>query len=822
MEEEEDFILDLFEESLDAGKKEEVIAWEAPAVNRVARVLEEGRRDVTNYDPFTNILVGYLVREGRKGLVGELNGVSQEDRVKILLAAEALAPHRVNPKVSDVESFEDYMGAVGVAFGERLGRMLRLDMEFKGVEEAKAEGVEFVDEIDPLFSGFRAETLIAANVVSNLVGEVEVGSYDELARAAFLNFNGSEGNGVLDVTKVLVEKSLGAADVDLDVDTAVARYQEILVSRFGFTQDLITQLERFQGMTFDFNGMSRMIRTEFEERTGYVPNIGTHYDRRAYERLKGELLELDVKLFKPLPTEPTQHFNSRDWARPHQAMGEGGKRYHRRRSETIEKLPLGTVGHLDGDHDFVPTNKGGYFHLRYRELQKLEEVILEVAGAGGDFRRGDRVKLVNNLGPQSHYDTDEYYYGGTIREMKLGIEGEVITGDDRMVRIEFPRRAWNCHPDELKNLTRTPEKIEDEKDEREELKVVMAEVVSGAEADFERAKENKERLVRDGVDTFRAMGVDDGGIRYFFDQYLDDVAEFGDFMPEGTIFNEIMEIQESMNYGGLRDKVVALVKDRMDVLVKVDDVRDAGEYGKFKEDLVDRVLHGFKDKKGKKTEGFERGEPVMLDEAHGKYPKGTIAIYHADCGDDHHVDFDDGATDVHIDERVIGVAAAYALPKIPTAYEGMKKGVRVKIRKDSEYAHQNDGEGVMVNNFGDEEGGRELWAKVKFDKGRGNNYREKDLEPVDPAKLTGRKLKKYNKAVAAMEELKVGIEEQLGPIIAEAERDHADVNRRLDDLTMKTIDTFRSMGFEDEAIGTMFRENMGDTSYLRERELLDY
>ncbi|MCX6777277.1 MAG: hypothetical protein NT157_00120, partial [Candidatus Micrarchaeota archaeon] len=94
---------------------------------------------------------------------------------------------------------------------------------------------------------------------------------------------------------------------------------------------------------------------------------------------------------------------------------------------------------------------------------------------------------------------------------------------------------------------------------------------------------------------------------------------------------------------------------------------------------------------------------------------------------------------------------------IPIDYQGvdeiplrqLKKGARVRIRGDSEYAHQTSGIGTMLNDFGEEGINSEgKWAKVEFDNGYRDRYRKRDLELA--RKLTNaeiRALEKKNEGV---------------------------------------------------------------------------
>ncbi len=96
-------------------------------------------------------------------------------------------------------------------------------------------------------------------------------------------------------------------------------------------------------------------------------------------------------------------------------------------------------------------------------------------------------------------------------------------------------------------------------------------------------------------------------------------------------------------------------------------------------------------------------------------------------------------------EKRFGVHIPYQRLKRESQY--LAEGSHVRIREDSRYCAQNDGIGTMLNDFGseciDSEG---AWARVVFDNGYSNTYRECDLEPILD-KHTIREIQKYNESV---------------------------------------------------------------------------
>ncbi|MEM3074636.1 MAG: hypothetical protein QW727_01700 [Candidatus Pacearchaeota archaeon] len=81
------------------------------------------------------------------------------------------------------------------------------------------------------------------------------------------------------------------------------------------------------------------------------------------------------------------------------------------------------------------------------------------------------------------------------------------------------------------------------------------------------------------------------------------------------------------------------------------------------------------------------------------------------------------------------------------------RGARIKIRRDSRFADQNYGEGVVIGNFGDHSIDGEPSASVKFDdRMEGKHYRMSDLGLVDQIseeQLRARRLNKKDLTTAA-------------------------------------------------------------------------
>jgi len=212
----------------------------------------------------------------------------------------------------------------------------------------------------------------------------------------------------------------------------------------------------------------------------------------------------------------------------------------------------------------------------------------------------------------------------------------------------------------------------------------------------------------------------------------------------------------------------------------------------------------------------------MLMQAAQSVPKGAIGTYGKDCGSSIHANFPGYHNDKCFRDNMpdfMALEPAFEIPEMP--HIELKKDARVTIKRNSEYETDTK-PGVIGTILADyRDNTEERYTKVKFDNGYQNDYRRKDLELVNPLEtLEGKKLEVYKVKFAEYEALQTRIEQQLAPLIAKAEEAHATVYQKIDDLTSRTIDAFRSMGIDDARIEELFAERVSNPNYIHQRGLM--
>ena len=864
-EESEDAMLDeLFtgdiERKLFGGTEE--TGWAKPGydpVKRIAAVFEKEERkhkpSALGFDPLSNILASYLIRQGNisavRNILSKDKKIPAQDIAGMLVALESLKQYGA-VQSDKISSFADYMNAAGALFGERLQKLFALDMKDTktvAVKYEKAKAVKKTDEHvaekyqEPMFDGFTPEALIAANVCYGLLDGCKerirsVGSAEELAKLAFLSqcaglLKGKEAASLKDA--ILNKKEdLGGLVLDtlvgfaiknskelakIGAEEVIAKYQQVLKSRFGYSQDLARQLSEVKGISFDYTGIAEYIRKQLEDKRGLffkIPRIGN--SAKEFEAFKQDILNLRLKFYEIIPPKDGKDLKNKDLDVGDVVMtckalkGDtyfGGTR--------IGELPIGTIGTIEnpdygGKCCFI--TPGGHYHLKPEELQKVKTKEIKMPEMPANGRKAEIIH-------------DEAY-----ATSKKGSWGDIIEEQDDKYLIRFKYLArehhgfaeWWIAKKDVKVTDIDDEAIRKEKEkvdkETKGLLTDIESIVKTAEAEVERAVAKKKELIDSGIQTFKAMGIDERIIRIFFDRYLEreSVAELVDagMLSRETVFDEIKKARSEINYSSLADSIMHGIQEKMGVFVLQGKVRNADDsYAKFKRELAENVLKGFKTPKEQKTKNFRRDEPVMLLEPHGEISAGTVGTYMENGYYDKNarvVKFPQYDA-VEIKVKLGNLEPAFEIPEMPSTE--LKAGARVKIRRDSEYAHQTDGVGTLQQdyqaNYVDEH------VRVVFDDDYRNGYRKIDLEPANPVDP---KDPKYKEIIEKIEATKQMVNNQLDLIIASAEAEQEGKKKRVDELLGNCVDTLMSIGFDDAAMKQVFEQYLGDVSYLKERGMI--
>ena len=846
--EQEDFLAALMDAELDRKfEAVEETGWKRPGydpLKQVAVILEKGRRKYKTSElgnkVLSNVLVSYLAGNSSASAFASLmqrNGdFPSGELAGIILASEAVHSHITIPRMEKINSFSDYLKAAGKSFGEKLEKLFSLKIK-EGEFEIEAEKEENETPEDnmpyqlPAFTGFNPETLIAANAVCSLLnGYDERLKYakdrEELAKLVFIEKSSAllpKKESLILLKKAKEEKenlnslvvralvSLAIMEnkelAGLDADNTVSKYEKIMKSVYGYSQSLAVQLDELKGFSAEYEGIAMHICNELEKRRGivfYVPQIE---NREKFERLKKQLLSPEQQFFEIIKDDT--EFERGDYGRAYKALE--GDRYAD--GKKVEGFPIGTVGKMYDNEIFADLETNRHFVPARGEIQKLRKVIQTT-----EPKKGFRAEVIND---GRYTITKNGSWGYIVEETgeKYNIKFEHLTNDYHPLRQTFPIFKKDVKVDFPKEFK---EKIEKQ---TKGLVTDIETIVKNAEAEVRAAEERKMHLVESGAANFRAMGIDDGIARLFFDLHLDEPEEFAEkgLLSEKTILHEIKELQAQIsNPKSISEKIRENIEKEIGVIFnyagKIDSQK---KYDLFRQELEQKVMEGYRVAKGKKK--FKEGDFVMVPEGHGyDFPFKIIARYRQKCGDNaHHLDFP-GQNDVHIEKEIVAVVPAYDLPKLPDVE--MKSGTRVRIRKDSKFYGQNDGIGVMNGDFGSRGTDREgAWTEVIFEDGYEDGYTKKDLEPVNPLELiTKAQLRKHRKSFARINKIKQDISARLSKIVEKAEEEYKGVEKRLYETSGLCVTTLRAMGVEDNAILSMFKKSLSDISYLDKTKLFDY
>ncbi len=837
--EEDDFLADLLDEGIENqkfGGKEE-IAWAPVAfdpVKKIASVLErsdsKNRIDHEIQQPYFGMLASYFANgnmASAKTMLTNEHVPSMQTFISFLAAKESIAKHHISVKERHNVSFDEYVVAFSRSAADSLERLFSIETgEFVLEEEKKTPVVEEIIEEyqNPLFTGFSSESLIAAHALKPLTEGYEhrlqfVNTIEEISRLIFIGqsaqflpkkessnlqkmINDPEQSLEDITTRVIIGLGLKHTKKlrKMKIEDAIEQYNRVLRSRFGYTQDILKQFEEMESKSFDYEDIAKDIVMKLRERKGLYLFLGDVlddlYDEEDYEKFKRELLHFEISMYKKTKKAPEMNKSAITVkALKGNAYADG---------TLLNGLPLGTLGFYDGD-EFRSELDGYDFDLDPEEIVLAEELEFDIE----NLEAGRRKATVIN--------------GEKYKHTKKGSWGYIVGKgrDNNHYEIEFHHipgfgdRLPRNYAD-IEKIDVNIEEIDEEavKKKNEEIEKITGgllkefeSIIKEAEGEYAQQKQWRKELITSSLDTFRAMGIPEGVITWFFynrvKEYRDIISE--DALQERTIFEEINEFDE-VSYANLAWKVLQAVKDEMKLIIRYPDATMAEkEYVNFKENLSEYVFKGYRIIEGQKKK-FKKGQKVVLlekDKENG-YKKNTIAKYkgtHSRGGDCHWVNIE--GYNVNIECKLAPVEKAFHFDEI---FRGeMRAGAKVKLRKDSEFYgcdNQIPKEGgILKQNFGD--GGRDAlggWATVEWQRGC-NSYHERDLILANPLeKLRGAAKKKYDAAVAEQNKMKEEINNTLTALVKKIEVEHNEIMQEKYKMIDLAVDTLRSMGFEDEYI----------------------
>jgi len=428
---------------------------------------------------------------------------------------------------------------------------------------------------------------------------------------------------------------------------------------------------------------------------------------------------------------------------------------------------------------------------------------------------GTEVRIARALG-----DKEGFYKSGRsmVARHAIGTIGVVDRHEkDGFFRIYLRKDDGylNLHYNELQKLV----KILATK--RTELKPEFDHILEYTEREHREHENRLREVVTQAIDNFALMNVNPGIVRLFLTQYVKGKFIPDDKLPQKNPFEELVKLQDKMDYAGYVRNVNQLIRDKLGIIVATNingRNGDETDFDKFNKALLDRVILGYKPVDGKvDPEKLKRGDIVVTTREFAGVPAGVAGFFIDTCGN--------AVNGIHVnyrisgraDERICTKAAVHGL--VEKAYEfdqvplgKFVKGARVKIREDSEFFGQQKGFGILTEDL--EGQPADQYKEVNWAGGYHNGYRKKDLELGDPEKnLDGEDLIKYRENKQRLEEFRKGLEVQVNAVIAEAQKEREGVLAQLYDVSRRIVNDFASLGFESRKIRSYFDN---DTNVSRE------
>ncbi|MBU1975188.1 MAG: hypothetical protein KKG59_02160 [Nanoarchaeota archaeon] len=863
------------------GGQEELgwVKPEYDPVGRIACVLEgvesNGHYADTRLSLTSGVLINHILGKNTATakMIGAQEGnMAPADLAAIMWSANAVQDHRITPRYDGVTNYADYVASLATSFGQRFERLMKIDMGDETpvipdqlIQEPGRNGTGDRYQ-EPVFTGFEPGVFMTANITYGLLEGYDeklrqIRNAEELAQLVFLDkatdlLPRDEAEDIRkqakadgDLTKLVTKTIVGLAIKTsesfngMPLDEAVEKYERVLHSRLAFSQDLATQLEDIRHTRFDYGGMVELIQKGLDERRGIVFSIPRFRGEQDFIDFKHQLKSLQHKFYQAIEKKAGERFKRGQLLRTIKATH--GDTYYN--GTSVEELPIGTIGKRDSDGDFVPLRRDLYARITDSELQALEEMKLEPI---------ETTRLRATVINGDAYTVTKKGSWGYVQDRTLNrfvIKFEETTGVD----YRDPHPTFDIRKDHVTIEEETDAELaaKNQKIDAERRGIIsdIDALSSVVEAEMEQLKARKKDLIEGGVQTLQAMGIPDGVIRVFYNAHLNDGDEyFGKgIIPDETIFSEIYRQQKQLNYTSLATNVVNVLREKMGVIIQTPRIRGPESYGTFKAHLLDHVLQGYriageekpkprrKDTAGtwidnikhrlqRKTlpvqdetgaQPFARGDPVLLVKEMGSLDAGTVGFYKAPCNS-----HEEGGHDIDVPGIKDNACVGKNIVKLEKMFEEvvgpqteLKRGAKVKIRKDSEYYGQSMAVGKLTEDY--TRGGSEH-IQVRFENGYTNSYRQKDLELVNPEQfLTGKALKKHQEEVVAYEAKKSELEQTIAPLVAEAEQMQDQVIGQIRDTSALAIDSFRSMGYEDKDIYGMFQANLRDISYLKDMDV---
>ncbi|MBI4918634.1 hypothetical protein HY837_01790, partial [archaeon] len=474
--------------------------------------------------------------------------------------------------------------------------------------------------------------------------------------------------------------------------------------------------------------------------------------------------------------------------------------------------------HLTGDKRTVPQSfpiENDHFRKAELKKGKKKEII------GKQYlRKGDVVKLrkesefaAQNKDEGKIIDIDlfneEFPY---MVEFKDGYENNYGEKD-----LEIANKKSTRAKEITKQKEQDEKKNNTDLEEKTRLTIAVNIIVDEETGKVKEAREKNEKTVKDSLEQLIDLGITKEIAHFFVKKHLRNYVSFVDAgilisdEEEQKFFNKIKDLAVKVHgkeafYNDLAQKICKEIEQKYDLILAREKITNEKEFNVFKENIGE-IFYNNSYNKAPKGKVKEPGLVVVVKDGEN-VPLGTVGVLEntevcGGCGYYHYFVPVDGMQTKVAPESIRRVEKLF-----PLVEEGeIKKGAKVKIRKDSQFYGQADGPGKVKNNFGEEgDIDNEPGAKVVFDNGYQNTYRKKDLELVNPVVvdpvLYAKKQEIINRELPTLKK------------IVENQTPKADDNeQKLADLFFSVKSELETLGFTNQTVKEYVYEKIGDRAY---------
>jgi len=240
---------------------------------------------------------------------------------------------------------------------------------------------------DVFFTGFPVEEIVVANLIHDLVKPFGkrleyIEDYSDLTRLSLLSICSKELDAQHQKT-VLRQANKPTSDLDmlikqalvnvaakegifggLSANEAVSKYEGLIGSKDQFLGFMVYQLDKLKHKTYSYSVFCEEIEQKILKKTGFKIQLPDLTNKSDYKRFLDRIQNIyDLNLYKIKKGRPK--LKRDDEVITHKALK--GDEYSD--GTLVEKIPIGTLGRIDGDLDFRDKHND-YYCLKPSELRK--------------------------------------------------------------------------------------------------------------------------------------------------------------------------------------------------------------------------------------------------------------------------------------------------------------------------------------------------------------------------------------------------------------------------------------------------------------------